>query len=57
LGALKLPRRPRTIEPLLKNGKVFRKTPGNGSMNDAWLGQTVKASETAQTSRDILRLG
>jgi hypothetical protein len=38
---------------LLKNGKVFRKTPGNGSMNDAWLGQTVKAPKTGQTSHDI----
>jgi hypothetical protein len=30
---------------------------GNGLMNDAWLGQTVKPSETEQTGHDIQPVG
>jgi hypothetical protein len=29
----------------------------NGLMNDAWLGQTVKPSETEQTSHDVSGVG
>ncbi|MGX9364549.1 hypothetical protein ACTVJH_00720 [Desulfoplanes sp. PS50] len=53
LGGLKLPRGPRTIKPLLNTGKMFRAMSGNGSMNDAWLGRTVKPSKTGQTSHYI----
>jgi hypothetical protein len=35
---LKLPRRPRTIKPLLNKSLKFRTMSGNGLMNDAWLG-------------------
>jgi hypothetical protein len=46
LIGLKLPRGPRTLNPLLNNSEIFQAMPGNGLMNDAWLGQTVKPPGT-----------
>jgi hypothetical protein len=53
LVGLKLPRGPRTINPSLNNGRIFRTTSGNGLMNDAWFGQTVKPPRTGQASHNI----
>jgi hypothetical protein len=51
-GGLKLPRRPRTIKPLLNENKKFKTLSGNGLMNGAWLGQTVNPPATGQTGRE-----
>jgi hypothetical protein len=51
-NGLKLPRRPRTIKPLLDENKKFKIMSGNGLMNDAWLGQTVNPPVTGQTGRE-----
>jgi hypothetical protein len=47
-GELKLPRRPRTIKPLLLNVGSSGMMPGNGLMNDAWLGQTANPPATGR---------
>jgi hypothetical protein len=42
---------------LLSNGYNFDRKPGNGLMNDAWLGQTVEPPQTGQTSPAISEIG